>query len=179
MYKSFRVDFAKNEDGSTAIEFAIVAIPFIYMLVAIIELSLMFTSASLLEASTSAAARQIRTGAIQQAAATPAEQEALFRDELCERATVLMSCDEIEIESINISSFGSYDDYLPQFDDDGNLVSQGFDAGGVSDVILIRSFYRYTFMTPLIGQFLGEGGTGTRPFTSTIVLQTEPYEFIL
>lgn len=162
-----------------AIEFAVVAVPFVYMLVAIIELSMMFTSASLLESSTSAASRQIRTGAIQEAASTPAAQEALFRNVLCERASVLMDCDEIQVESVNIGAFGSYQDFLPQLDGDGNLVSQGFDAGGVSDVILVRTFYRYNFMTPLIGQFLGEGLTGTRAFMSTIVLQTEPYEFVL
>lgn len=179
MLRNFGVHLAKNLDGSMAIEFAIVAIPFIYMLVAIIELSLMFTSASLLEAATSTASRQIRTGSIQQAAATATEQEALFRDVLCDRAAILMRCDDIAIESVNIGSFAGYEDFLPQFDEDGNLISQGFDAGGVSDVILIRAFYRYTFMTPLIGQFLGEGGSGTRSFMSTIVLQTEPYEFIL
>lgn len=159
-----------------AIEFAIVSIPFVYMLVAIIELSLMFTSASLLEAATAIASRQIRTGAIQQASSDSAAQEALFRQSLCANA-VLMSCGEIEVEAVNIGSFGGFSG--PQFDGGGNFESQGFDAGGVSDVILIRTFYRYNFMTPLIGQFLGENGSGARSFMSTIVLQTEPYEFIL
>lgn len=162
-----------------AIEFAIVAIPFVYMMVAIIELSLMFTSASLLESATSAAARQIRTGALQESADAGPAQEALFRSVLCDNASALLSCDDIGVEAINIGSFSSYEDFLPQYDEQGNFVPQGFDAGGVSDVILIRTFYRYTFMTPLIGQFLGAGGSGTQTFMSTIVLQTEPYKFIL
>lgn len=162
-----------------AIEFAIVAIPFVYMLVAIIELSLMFTSASLLESATSAAARQIRTGAIQEAADTGPAQEALFRTVLCNNAPVLLNCGAVQVEAIDIGNFSSYQDYLPQYDEEGNFMPQGFSAGGVSDVILIRTFYRYSFMTPLIGQLLGEGGSGTRTFMSTIVMQTEPYKFIL
>ncbi|MCD8496999.1 MAG: pilus assembly protein [Alphaproteobacteria bacterium] len=162
-----------------AIEFAIVAIPFVYMMIAVIELSLMFTSAALLETSTSQAARQIRTGAIQQAAEGAAAQEALFRDVLCDRASVLINCDDIQVESVNIGAFGDSGSYAPEMDENGNMVPRGFDAGGVNDVIMIRTFYRYSFMTPLIGSVLGEGGNGTRSFMSTIVLQTEPYEFIL
>ncbi|MCD8566367.1 MAG: pilus assembly protein [Alphaproteobacteria bacterium] len=162
-----------------AIEFAIVAIPFIYMLVAIIELSLMFTSAALLESATSAAARQIRTGAIQQAAADNAGQEALFRQAFCNNITALIDCNAVQIEAADIGDFSSYNNYLPQYDEDGNFTPQGFNAGEESDVVLIRTVYRYAFMTPFIGQFLGEGGSGMRTFMSTIVLQTEPYKFVL
>lgn len=162
-----------------AIEFALVAIPFIFMLVAIIELALMFATAALLESATATASRQIRTGALQQAADAGPAQEALFRGVLCDRASILLVCDEIEVESVNIGSFGNYNDAMPQMDENGNMTPRGFDAGGVNDVILVRTFYRYTFMTPIIGRFLGEGGNGTRSFISTIVLQIEPYEFIM
>lgn len=179
MYRNFWVRLGRDRDGSVAIEFALVAIPFIFMLVAIIELALMFTSAALLESATSSASRQIRTGALQQAAARGPEQEALFRSALCSRADILIVCDQIAVESVNIGSFSEYGSYAPRMDEDGNMAPQGFDAGGVSDVILVRTFFRYTFMTPVIGRFLGEGGTPTRRFVSTIVLQAEPYEFIM
>ena len=58
--------WGRDESGVTAVEFALVGLPFLIMVIGIIEMSLMFTSQSLLEASTSQAARQIRTGAVQQ-----------------------------------------------------------------------------------------------------------------
>ncbi len=161
----------------TSVEFSLLAIPYFTLTMAIIELALMFTTASMLEGATGAAARMLRTGQIQQATSDPAAQAELFRETLCNNAVVLVNCDDVAIETVNIGSFGSYGDYIPQFDDDGNFVPQGFDAGGVSDVLLIRTALRYSLMTPFIGQLLGEGSSNTRLFMSTIVLQSEPYEF--
>ncbi|PZO82058.1 MAG: pilus assembly protein, partial [Micavibrio aeruginosavorus] len=51
------------------------------------------------------------------------------------------------------------------------------DAGGASDVVLIRVLYNYPVMTPLMGSMLATISTdNTRRLVSTVVLQTEPYE---
>ncbi|MDB2682932.1 pilus assembly protein [Alphaproteobacteria bacterium] len=168
----------KDSSGTTAIEFALLAIPFFTLTLAIIEMAIMFTTASVLEGATGSTARLIRTGQIQQGAANPTAQEEMFRDAFCGNITALVKCSDVEIEVVNMGSFGSYNSNLPQFDGNGDLVSRGFDAGGVSDVILIRAGYRYRLMTPFVNMLLGEGSTGTRYFMSTIVLQTEPYEFV-
>jgi len=169
----------KGTSGTTAIEFSLIAIPLFTLTLSIIELGLMFSAATMLEAATGKAARMVRTGQIQQASNNPEAQEQLFRDELCRRAVVLVDCGEIEVEAINVGSFSNSNSFIPQFDADGNLESSGFDPGGVNDVILIRTAYRYTLMTPFVNLLLGEGGTGTRYFLSTIAMQTEPFEFIV
>lgn len=163
----------RNEEGAAAIEFALLAIPFFYLVFAIIEASLMFTSASLLEGATSSAARLVRTGQIQQAGG---DQEAAFRDALCDYATVLIDCNNVVIEAIPLSSFNDYDDAQPEYDEDGNLVSQGFDAAGSNDRVLLRTSVRYNMLSPFVGQLLA-GNDNRLLFMSTIVLQTEPYEF--
>jgi len=169
--------FTRDISGTTAIEFSLIAIPLFTLVLAIIEMALMFASASILEGATGKAARLIRTGQVQQASADPAAQEQMFRDELCRHAAILVDCDEIEVESTNVGSFGDSNNFAVQFDAGGNMVSSGFDTGGVSSVILIRTAYRYTLMTPLVNLLLGENGSGTRYFMSTVALQTEPYEF--
>ena len=176
MLVTFRT-WLRDDSATTAIEFSLIAIPFFTLILSIIELGLMFSAATMLEGATGKAARLVRTGQIQQAAGDAASQEQLFRDELCRRAVVLVQCNEIEVEAINVGSFSDSDNFAAQFDGDGNLVSSGFDAGGVSSVILIRTAYRYTLMTPFVNLLMGENGTGTRYFTSTVALQTEPYEF--
>jgi len=153
------------------------AIPFFTLTMSIIELGIMFSAASLLEGATGSASRLIRTGQIQQSTSDPTAQQEIFMEALCNAAPVLINCAEIDLEVLNIGSFGSFDSFQAQRDLDGNIQSQGFDAGGVSNVILIRVGYRYQLMTPLIGSLLGQNGTGTQYFISTIVLQTEPYEF--
>lgn len=163
----------RHKEGTTAIEFSLMAIPYIFLTLGIIELSIMYASASLLEGATSSAARLIRTGQIQQSGANP---EDAFRTAMCDYATVLINCNDIVIESIPLTSFTDYNSMQPQYDEDGNMVSQGFNAGGSNDKILIRVAYRYTMMTPFIGTLLA-GPTNSRLFMSTIVLQSEPYQF--
>ena len=175
MLVTFRT-WLRDDTATTAVEFSLIAIPFFTLILSIIELGLMFSAATMLEGATGKASRLVRTGQIQQAAADAASQEQLFRDELCRRAVVLIDCNEIEVEAINVGSFAG-GGVAAEFDGDGNLVSSGFDAGGVSSVILIRTAYRYTLMTPFVNLLLGESGTGTRYFLSTVALQTEPYEF--
>lgn len=169
--------YKTGESGSTAIEFALLVIPYLLLCVAIIEMSIMFASASLLEGATGQASRMLRTGQIQQASADPVQQEQMFRDALCDFAVVMIDCDDIQLEVQNMGSFSNFANFTPRFTADGNLESNGFTAGGANDVMLIRTAYRYTLMTPFIGHLLGEGGTNSRLFVSTIVLQTEPYEF--
>ena len=100
----------------------------------------------------------------------------MFKDALCDAANVFLDCGKIQYEVIHMNGFGDFASHAASFDGDGNLVSQGFDAGSVNDVILIRAVYQYKLMTPLIAQFMGDGGGTTKRFVSTVVLETEPYD---
>lgn len=163
----------KDESGTTAIEFSLLAIPYIFLSIGIIELSIMYASASLLEGATGSAARMVRTGQIQQSSG---DQIAMFEDALCNYTRVIVDCNDIDYEVIVMSDFDDFDDNPANFDGDGNFTSSGVNFGGVSDKILIRTAYSYSMMTPFVGQLLA-GANNERLFMSTIVLQTEPYEF--
>jgi Flp pilus assembly protein TadG len=173
MALTFFRNFFRRKDGTTAIEFSLMAIPYVMLTIGILELSIMYASASLLEGATTSASRLVKTGQIQQAAGDPQQ---MFRDELCSHVTALVNCNDVQLEVVPIDSYANYDNYGPTDNEDGDLVSQGFDVGGSNDQILIRAVYRYQMMTPFVGQLLA-GSSGERLFVSTIVLQTEPYEF--
>ncbi len=166
--------FMQKKDGSTAIEFAMIAVPFTFILIGIIELSLYFATTSLLHGAAEEAARLVRTGQVQQAAGDPQQ---MFEDALCDHAAVFISCGDIKYEVITLDDFSDFSNYPVQYDANGDLIYNGFTAGGVNDVVLIRAMYRYNFMTPLLGPILGEGSSNSRLILSTIVLQTEPYDF--
>ena len=167
-------NWGRKEDGATAVEFSLLFMPYLLLCLGIIELSLMFTAESLLEGATTQAARQVKTGQLQNSGA--ADMEAEFRNLLCDHATVLINCEDIVIEARVMTSFGDFASMQPSFDEDGAMMPDGFDAGGSSDRILIRTFYRYNAFTPLVGPMLF-GVDNSRNFISTIVLQSEPYDF--
>ena len=171
-YKPYK-KWKDNESGATAIEFSLVGVPFILMVVGIIEMALMFASHSLLEAATAEAARQIRTGAVQQGGG-----EDLFRDTLCDYASVFIQCDDLQYQVSAVDSFQDAQDFPEaEFDDEGNLQDQQFESGGVSDVVLIRVVNSYFIKTPMMKLILSNNESGKRILISTVVLQTEPYEF--
>jgi hypothetical protein len=162
-----------SEEAATAVEFAFVAFPFTYLLIGIIELSVMFAAMSTLDAATNDAARLIRTGQVQQ---TNGDPEDMFADLLCDKAKVFLSCSNIQYEVIHMNNFSDFASYPASYDEDGNLMSQGFDPGSVDDIILIRTAYRYPLLTPLIGRAFSDGPNNTKLMVTTVVLETEPYD---
>ncbi len=170
MIQSFRKWF-RRDDGASAIEFSLLFMPYMLISLGIMEISLMFASASLLEGATDSASRLIRTGNIQQSNGDP---ETLFRDAMCDFAVILIDCADIVVDVSVMNDYGEYT--AAAYDGDGNLVSNGFDPGGSNDKVLIRVGYRYEMITPIVGPLLNGPG-GSTVFVSTIVLQTEPYEF--
>lgn len=170
---SFLNRWLNQTSGSTAIEFAMISFPFIFLMMAIIELGLMFGSQSVLLGATNDAARLIRTGQVQQ---TTGDPELMFRDLLCDKSDALINCSKLQYEVIEMDQFSSFSDFEAQYDQDGNLISRGFLPGGVNSVNLIRVIYRYKLSTPLIGTYLSDGADNTKLLIATVVLQTEPYD---
>lgn len=165
----------KRKEGTTAVEFALVGIPFVLMVVGTIEMSLMFTAQAVLHESTTTAARLIRTGQIQ--TGQMGDGETAFRDAVCDFAALMIPCGRIQFQVMQIGQFGDADEVPPaEFDEDGNLEDQGFDPGSVSEVVMIRVVYNYPVITPFMQPILGETG-GHRQMISTIILQNEPYQF--
>lgn len=169
----FFSSWTKNEGGSTAIEFSMLAMPFIYILVGTMEIGLMFASNSVLDGATGEAARMIRTGQVQQSGGDPRQ---MFADKLCEKSSMLLDCSKFQIEVVEMDHFSDFDSYAASYDEEGNPQSRGFTPGGVNSVNLVRVYYKYKLATPLIGQFLADGPDNSRMMISTVVLETEPYD---
>lgn len=161
--------------GTAAIEFAMVGLPFIIMLVGMIEISLFFSSAVSLEGAANDAARLIRTGQVQ----ASGDPEKLFEDQLCKQVTGLITCSDIQYQVIPVADnqFSNATAMQAEFDADGNLMNQGFDPGESSEAVLIRVIYHYPFLTPFLGRIITGGKATQALLMSTIVIKNEPYKF--
>lgn len=173
-FKTIFKSFVKTTDGATAVEFSLVAIPFTFLLMGIIEISLFFAASNIMHGATSDAGRLVRTGQVQQY--DQGDPQVLFETALCEHASVFANCDNIEYEVIAIDGFSDFSSHAAQYDEDGNFQPQGFTPGGTNDTVLIRTNYRYKFMVPFLASMFSDGSDGGRAILTTIVLQTEPYD---
>lgn len=164
-----------DENGAAAIEFSLIVLPFVFMVVAILELAMFFAAGSTLEGSVQHAARLIRTGQAQQASDDP---EIMFRETLCGKMDVLVRCEDVQYDVRTLDNFASFDEvetpeWFAQEEEEDEF---SFEIGGVSDVVLVRVTYLYKFMTPLLGKIFADRPDGTRMLRSTVVFQTEPYD---
>ncbi len=169
-------DYFKKKDGATAVEFSLVAIPFVFAVIGVIEVAMMFLAATLVEGSNSTASRMIKTCQLQN---MTGDLETIFREEFCDHAVTLHNCvGDLFVEVITMpdDSFTSVENYPLLLDEDDNPVSRGFDAGDSSKVVLIRTGYDYKLLTPFLGPLLG-GPESSKFFMSTNVLQVEPCDF--
>lgn len=166
----------RNTDGVAAIEFGLIAMPLFMLIMGIVEIGMCFAAGLVLEGSAAEASRTIRTGQAQQSAAP----EITFREALCDHANTMLNCSRIQYEVIRMGddSFETAENSTPEFDEDGNLIDQDFNAGNSNDVILIRTVYRYEFLTPFIGSLItGDTSRNWINHMSTVVVKAEPYVF--
>lgn len=166
----------KNEDGSTAVEFALLAVPFMLMVVGIIEMSLMFLAGSLLEGAVGDAARLVRTGQLQTSGSGEAAQKAAFLDAVCDHAGMLLDCDKFVYQVIKIDSFN--DDISPKYDENGELIDKDrFDLDEITSgcLAVVRVFYYYPLLTPLLASVFSDSANNTHMLVSTTAFETEPY----
>ncbi|WP_109261152.1 TadE/TadG family type IV pilus assembly protein [Hyphobacterium indicum] len=168
-FKSFR----KNRDGATAVEFALIAGPFFFFLMALIEVAAVFFAGTVIENAVLESARLIRTGQLQGGGGGAAS----FRTEVCDRIEVIADCDQMVFE---VAVFQDFDDVnpTPPIAEDGTLNggNMGFDPGRAGDIVLVRVYYSYPLILPDMFGSVGNLPDNRRLIQSSTVFRNEPFD---
>lgn len=164
-----RSRLARDERGNVLIEFALVTPLFVLMVAGTLEVAVLFFTSSVIEGATVEAARQIRTGNVQESG----DPLTAFQTQLCDSLFNVIDCSEVVFNVQTFASFSAVS--MPiEVDEDGEIVNTGFVPGGSGAVTVVRSMYRWQFMTPLIGTALSASPAG-HLIVSTVAFQNEPY----
>jgi len=159
--------FARADDGAAAIEFAFVAIPFLILVFAIIELGFTFLVSMGLENAMNNVDRTIRTGAFQASGGGAAA----FHDAVCnEMPWFGGSCASSLVLDVRV---------LPSFAQTSALPAPApgktcFDPGGAGSIVLVRGYYKWPLITPLLQEAVS-GTPGDRVVTFAAVFANEPF----
>ncbi len=164
--------FGRAEDGATAVEFAIVATPFLALLFAIIETALVFLAQQTLETATADSARMIMTGQAQKANFDAAK----FKQDICSRIAALFDCaNGIVVDVRTAASFSAANTGRP-LDANHNLVNNfTFNPGGASEIVIVRVMYQWPLLVPTFGYSLADMGNGKRLLMATSAFRNEPF----
>lgn len=161
-----------DKSGTSSIEFAILAIPFMVVVFASVETFVAFTGEQLLVTATETMARKVRTGEI--TLATTKEED--FRKAFCEEISILLTCSETEAKNpsklfLDVRSFSDFSNIpaaIPRkaggANADLDTTNFKFDPGGPSTVNIVRAYYRWEVITDLVRPFI----TNLRPAGSTM-----------
>lgn len=163
--------FRKDRSGTSAIEFGIVAAPFFALLLAIIEVSLVFFGGFTLEKAVDQAGRMIRTGQAQEQGFNQDQ----FKTEVCNNVFALFDCaGNLKVEVLRFDDFNGISLSDP-IDGSGNLRNDfGYDHGNAGDVVIVRVFYEWDLIAKFPG-LLGNMENGNRLVVASTTFRNEPF----
>jgi len=166
-----RAGFARASDGSVAVEFGMIVMPFCLMIYAILELGIVFITDSILENATIETGRLVRTGQ----ASAQAMDAAGFKTALCSRMSIF-SADCATRATIDVR-------VIPQFAINppdpmaGGAFSEAsltYNNGNPGSLMLVRVWYRQPLLTTFLAQGLSRLNDGTVRLTATTAFRNEP-----
>lgn len=165
---------ARGRGGSAAVEFAMVALPFLALIMGILEISMIYLVSTTLENATADAARQVRTGELQTAGGATA---ATFTTKICSELTWLgTSCSsKLYVDVRTFSTFSGVTQPSPVTNGAVDTTALKFQLGAAGDIVLVRSFYQWTLFTPVLDGMAATLNGGSTLITATAAFKNEPY----
>lgn len=165
--------FVRKDDGAAAIEFAMVAAPFLALVFAILETAIVFFAGQVLETATADSARLIMTGQAQKAGFNQTK----FKEEVCARILGLFDCTGgIKVDVRTYTSFSAASMSKP-IDANGNVTfTPSYQPGTPGDIVVVRLLYEWPVHVPLLGLNLSDLSNGKRLIMATAAFRNEPYQ---
>lgn len=163
---------ARNSDGISAIEFALVGPIVIALIVAILQTGVVFLYQQVLQTATTQAARLIMTGQAQ----TENLSSAQFVADVCSDGGAMFNCSNLSANVQQFNSFSSMSQSNPISSGGTFTPSNNFDMGGPGDIVLVQVFYQLPVSGGPLGFTLANTTNGNAVLIGTAVFRNEPYQ---
>jgi Flp pilus assembly protein TadG len=165
--------FVRQQDGAAAVEFALVAAPFLALTFAILETAMVFFAGQSLEAATADSARLIMTGEAQ----TKGFSKAEFKTQVCDRIGGLFDCNNgVYVDVKSYTSFSSINSAAPVNNGELKTDTMTYTPGGPGDITVVSLYYQWPVYVSMLGNNLANLNGGNRLLAATSVFRVEPYK---
>ncbi len=162
----------RREDGAAAVEFAMVAAPFVALLVAILDLALLFFAQAELETSVEKAARLVLTGQALSQGLTASQ----FQQQVCNNAP-LFTCSGIMVDLETASSFSGANTSAPTltYNAQGQVTNTWkYQVGGPGTIQVMRVMYQWPVFPGPLNLNFANLSNGSYLLMATSVFRNEP-----
>jgi Flp pilus assembly protein TadG len=166
--------FARREDGAAALEFAIVAAPFIALVLATMQTALAFFAGQVLESAVTDSSRQIMTGAAQNSGMS----QSAFASVVCSKVQALFDCSKLMIDVQTANSFSSANTAMPALTFNGQGAvsnSWSWQPGARGDIVVMRVMYQWPVFLGPLGLGLSNESNGNLLLMATATFRNEPF----
>ncbi len=165
--------FVREENGAAAVEFALVAVPFLALTFAILETALVFFAGQTLETAVTDASRLIMTGQAQTANYTQAD----FKTQVCNRIAGLFDCaGGVYVDVKQYSSFAAAaSPTSPVANGTFDTSKVTYVPGGPGCIEVVTLYYQWPIYVSLLGNNLSNLNGSKRLLVATAVFRNEPY----
>ena len=166
--------FVRQQKGAAAVEFALVATPFLALMFAILETALVFFSGQVLEAAAADSARLVMTGQAQTAGMTKDQ----FKTEVCNRIYGLFDCTGGVY--VDVKKYSTFSDASgassPVSSGNFDTTKMDFVPGGPGCIEVVTLYYEWSIVVPLLNIGLSNLNGNKRLLVATAVFRNEPYQ---
>lgn len=165
--------FARDSKGATAVEFALVAAPFLALLIALIQTFVVFFAQQLLESVTRQSSRLVLTGQVQDQQLT----QAAFKQKVCDQIVILFNCSGLMVDMQVANSWSTANTAMPTltFNGQGQVTNTWqFNPGDAGDIVVLRVMYVWPVVLGPLGFNLSNLTSGNRLMMSSAAFQNEP-----
>ena len=164
--------FIRRQDGAAAVEFALVAAPFLAMVFAIMETAIVFFAGQALETAAADSARLIMTGQAQNAG----YNQAAFKTAVCNKIYGLFNCNAgLYVDVKSYTTFSSANVSKPITNNNFDTSNFGYSPGGPGEIVVVRLMYQWPVYVSLLGLNLADTSGGKRLLMATYAFRNEPY----
>jgi Flp pilus assembly protein TadG len=164
-----------DDRAATAVEFALLLPPLIFLILASLQLSIIFFAGQYLQSLTTIAARQIMTGQIQNAG----DSQSQFQTALCANApTLFFTCANMMVDVESASSYSTLNTgtLTPTYNTSGQVTnSWSYSPGAPGDIVILRVMYNWPIVAAPLLPGLANQSNGDRLLVATSVVKNEPY----
>lgn len=163
--------FVRQQDGAAAVEFALVAAPFLALTFAILETAMVFFAGQTLEAAVADSSRLIMTGQAQSANFSQAQ----FKTAVCARIYGLFDCaNGLYVNVQTYASFSAVNTTPPVTNGQFNTTTT-YNPGDVGNIVAVSLYYQWPIYVSMLGNNLANLNGGNRLLSATAVFRVEPY----
>lgn len=168
--------FARDRDGSTAIEFTILALPFCALMFAIFESCISFAAQEVLSNATDDVARQLRTGQVKAASMN----ETALKKLICDQISIIVTtgCPGLLVDLRQYSTFADAAKVTIKLTSDRDIDTTGFAVtpGPSMSKNMLRVFYKWPVITDFMSSAMSNLKDGNTLHFATVTWQNEPFD---